>query len=104
MMKILAAALLSLASVHANAVEYAYIPDASKLMWQLQGGKVFLRNLNEFKSSFLPCCYNYSIDTTTPDGKVQWATLLARITAGQSIYVGVNDPAQVSAIAYIGIW
>ena len=104
MMKILAAALLSLASAHASAVEFAYLPDASKLTWQMQGGTVFLRNLNQFNGNFLPCCYNFSIDTTTPTGKVQWATLLAKITAGQPIYIGVDDPAQISAVAYLGLW
>jgi len=104
MIKVLAAALLSLASVHASAVEYAYLPDASKLTWQMQGSKVFLRNLNEFKSSFLPCCYNFYIDTTTPTGKAQWATLLTKITAGQPIYIGVDDPAQIGPVTYLGLW
>lgn len=104
MIKALAAALLSLASAHASAVDFAYLPDASKLTWQMQGGTVFLRNLNQFNGSFLPCCYNFYIDTTTPTGKAQWATLLTKITAGQPIYIGVENPAQAGAVAYLGIW
>lgn len=89
--------------VSASAVDFVNVPDASLLKWQLvPGGVAVLRNLNEFDSSFLPCCYNYYFDTTTPAGKAMWAMLMLKHAMAKPISIGVDSKLVPSAITYIG--
>jgi hypothetical protein len=63
--------LLSVSPVRAD--DGVRIPDASQLSFAIDpSGKVWLRNLNQFDSTFLGCCYNFYIDTTTQYGMVMW--------------------------------
>lgn len=95
------AALIS--SFNALAFDYANVPDAGLLKWQMDtAGVVYFRNLNEFDPTFLPCCYNYSLDTTTPVGKSMWATILLRIATSRPVSLGMNDKSVPSSILQVG--
>lgn len=86
-----------------HASDFLYIADASEIKWQITStNKIYLRNLDSFDSSYLPCCYNYWIDASTDAGKSFYAALLARSAASQYIYIGVPDKATASALNYIG--
>jgi hypothetical protein len=59
----------------ALAETWVYVPDMSQMKYQLApGGLIYFRNLNDFSSAALGCCYNYWLDTTTQDGRNSWAT------------------------------
>jgi hypothetical protein len=65
------------------------IPDASKILWQMQSdGLLWFRNLNEFNASFIGCCYNYTLNTTTPQGRIFYAMLLSKIAEHKGITLG----------------
>jgi hypothetical protein len=54
------------------------VADVTQLKWQSDPtGRIYIRNLNQWDSTFLGCCYNYYIDTTTADGKLKWSAILA---------------------------
>jgi hypothetical protein len=61
------------------------ITDASKIKFQADiGGKVYIRNLNEFDPTWAGCCYAFWIDTATDAGRAQLAVLLgAYFSAGK---------------------
>jgi hypothetical protein len=98
-----AAALIGLgASVPALADYWFQVPDASQLKYVISvDGKVYLRNLNQFDSAVLGCCYNYWIDLTSSQGPAVWATLLAKIEAQQEIWIFVGSPTAASYV-YVG--
>jgi hypothetical protein len=69
-----------------------YLPDISQLEYQLYpGGLIYFRNLSDFSSAALYGDYNYSIDTTSQDGRDTRATMLSRdrsaIDAGRAYLV-----------------
>jgi hypothetical protein len=77
----------------------------SQLKWQMDpSGKVWLRNLNEFNPSFLGCCYNYYIDTTTTVGKSAWSAVLTKIASSGALILGVAQKEQVGPVTYFGNW
>ena len=79
-----------------------FVPDASQLSFSTEpSGKVWLRNLNTFNSSVLGCCWNYSIDPTTPEGKNIWVVLLVAMSQGQSINIGVPDNQAAGAVSFV---
>jgi hypothetical protein len=48
---------------------FVLVSDMSQLQWQIDlTCTVYLRNLNQFDSTVLGCCYNFSLDTTTNPG------------------------------------
>lgn len=103
MKKSLAAAVSAFVCLSANSVDFINVPDASQLKWQLiPGGAVYLRNLNEIDGSFLPCCYNYGFDTTTPAGKSMWAMLMLKHAMAKPISIGVDNKLVPSTITYVG--
>ncbi len=105
MKRILALAFALACSFNAQAFGFAYVTNMAQLSWQMApDGKVWLRNLDQFNGSFLGCCYNYWIDTTSPTGKAMWAAILLKIGTGQSLYLGLANPAQSGQIEYIGNW
>ncbi|MFL6600228.1 MAG: hypothetical protein ACJ8R9_02775 [Steroidobacteraceae bacterium] len=79
------------------------VTDMTQLRWQSDTtGKIYIRNLNQFDSSFLGCCYNYYIDTTTTDGKAKWTAVLTYVLAGGSLYFYVANKAQPGPVSYVG--
>ena len=92
-------------SLFVNAEDWITIDDMSKVKWQMSPeGVVFFRNLNEFNAQALPCCYNYSIDTTTEAGKAKWSVILAKMATADSLILGVKPISEKGAITYLGSW
>jgi len=101
------ASLVLMASGSANAATYfVLVPDMSALQWQIDtNGVVWLRNLSSFDSATLGCCYNYSVDPTTPARKVLWTAMQTRIALAQPMYLGLGNGAGVPGpITYAGTW
>ena len=89
-------------SVPALADYWFHVPDASQLKYTIGAdSKVYLRNLNQFDSAVLGCCFNYWIDLTAVSGPATWATLLTKIEAQQGIWIFVGSPTAPS-YAYVG--
>ena len=87
-------ALLSVSPVRAD--DGVRIPDASQLSFTIDSSnKVWLRNLNQFDSTFLGCCYNFYIDTTTQYGMLMWSWIqVAAVTASPvTLYVSSKTAA-----------
>ncbi len=78
-------------SLPARADYWFKVNDASQIQYLIGSPQIYLRNLNAFDSSVLGCCYNYWIDVSTDGGKAQWATLLAKIEARESIWIYVSS-------------
>lgn len=91
-------------TIGARADDYVLVPNASQLQWTETGGKVYLRNLNQFDSTFLPCCWNFYFDITTDEGKMQWSFLLTRITTGGRVWLGFSSKSTAGSLKYIGDW
>lgn len=87
------------------AVHYFRIADASQIQWLMQpdsgAARVYLRNLNQFDSSVLGCCYNYYIDLETTGGRAAWAALLSNAAQGKSIWVSVASQTQAGVIYFV---
>src|ERR1700726_2900436 len=80
-------------SVPALADYWFYVPDASQLKYTLGAdSKVYLRNLSQFDSAVLGCCFNYWIDLTAVSGPATWATLLTKMQTQQGIWIFVGSP------------
>ena len=78
------------------------VPDSSQLKYVVgNDSKVYLRNLNQFDSTVLGCCYNYWIDLSTAAGRAQWATLLAKIQSGQEVWIFVTSQTAQGTV-YLG--
>jgi hypothetical protein len=89
----------------ACAETWVYVPDMSQLKYQLYpGGLIYLRNLSDFSSAALGCCYNYWIDTTTQDGRNSWATMLSAIAQHSPLYLGIPDGQAQGIVTEIGVW
>ena len=99
----LAAGLIGIGvSVPALADYWFQVPDASQLKYVISvDGKVYLRNLNQFDSTVLGCCYNYWIDLTSPQGPAIWATLLAKMETQQGVWIFVGSQTAASYV-YVG--
>ena len=104
----LAMAFVVLCSVQgaARSFELVTINDASQLKYHMgpTGARVYLRNLNDFNSSVLGCCFNYWIDTSTDLGKAMWSTLLSKILTSGYINIGVDSATQQGHLYYVGEW
>jgi hypothetical protein len=84
---------------------WVYVPDMSQLKYQLYpGGLIYFRNLSDFSTAALGCCYNYSIDTTTQDGRNTWATILSAIAQHSPLYLGIPDGQAQGIVTEVGIW
>jgi len=101
-----AAAALSLAVTIATAPAHAAqgftVNDPSTIKFAVQDNKVYFRNLNDYDSAWLPCCYNYYIDLTTEGGKAQFATFLSFRLAGKKLSFYKVDPSTSGLINIIG--
>ena len=90
------------ASVPALADYWFYVPDASQLKYTIGAdSKVYLRNLSQFDSAVLGCCFNYWIDLAAVSGPATWATVLTKIETQQGIWIFVGSPTAPS-YAYVG--
>jgi hypothetical protein len=88
-----------------SAEDWVTIENMSLLKWQMApNGVVYLRNLNEFNPQALPCCYNYSIDTTTEAGKSIWSVVLTKMATSEKLILGVSKINQAGPVTYLGIW
>ena len=91
-------------SAHAGNI-YLSIPDASQLSFLLSGdGRIYLRNINAFDSSALPCCFSYWIDTTTQEGKNTYALILSYSAMGRGFRFDISDYTTPQAITWAGPW
>lgn len=86
----------------ALAASTVQVGDASQIKFLVSDDKVFLRNLDQFNSSWLGCCYNYWFDLTTETGKSHYAYFLLRYASGESIDLLVLDKTQSGAIHSLG--
>jgi len=69
----------------ASAGNTIVITDPSAVKYGIQGNMVYLRNLSDFDSSWLPCCYNYWFDLSTDGGRAMFSTFLSYRLSGQSL-------------------
>jgi hypothetical protein len=89
----------------AFAETWIYVPDMSQLKYQLYpDGHIYFRNLSDFSTAALGCCYNYSIDTTTQDGRNTWATMLSAIAQHTGLYLGIPDGQAPGNVSWVGVW
>jgi len=96
-------AILASTAAPAEATYWFKVNDASQIQYQIgPPDRIFLRNLSQFDGTVLGCCYNYWIDLSTAAGKAQWATLLAKMQAKESIWIFVMSQTQVGTIDSIG--
>jgi hypothetical protein len=98
----LAVASLACEAVHAEV--YVTVPDASLIKYQIGGTNVVLRNLNDFNSNALGCCYNYYIDTTTLNGKNIFAAMLTAAALSKPFIFGVPDGYAAGPVTQGGQW
>lgn len=97
--------LFMLVSSSVFAEDWITVNDMSLLKWQMApDGKVYFRNLNDFRPQALPCCYNYYVDTTTPAGKSVWSVILTKMASSQPLILGVPNLTQPGPITYLGVW
>lgn len=78
------------------------ISDPTGIQYAVQDGKVYLRNLNSYDSTWLPCCYNYWIDLSTDNGKAQFSALLAHKLSGKKLSIWKTDPTTAGALDIVG--
>lgn len=103
--KILFVLSASLFSQFAIASDYVLVPDMSQLQYQIFQNRVNIRNMSSFGSTWLGCCDKYYVDLTTNEGKAMWSTMLAKMMAKESLYIGVDDKnVPQSRITFIGNW
>lgn len=89
----------------ANATVWVWVPDLSLLKYQTSpDGRVYVRNLDEFNGSALGCCYNYYIDTNTPEGKNIFALITAKSAQNKGLYLGVLNGYAAGPIHMVGEW
>lgn len=93
-----------LSSHTATAEVYIWVTDASLVKYQLAGGSVNFRNLNDFSSSALGCCYNYWIDTSNQNGRNMFAAFLAAAAQGKPFAFGVPDGYAAGVVTQAGQW
>jgi hypothetical protein len=90
-------------AARASADDPVVVTDMTQLQWQADPtGKVYIRNLSQFDSTFLGCCYNFYIDTTTAQGKVMWSAIQVYMTTGGVLEFFVGSKSQPGPVTYLG--
>ena len=99
-------AALLLASLPSRAVDTVVVTNAAQLSWvyDTPSGRIYFRNLDQFDSRFLGCCYNFYVDTTTVVGRTLWATILLKMAGAQPINLMVGAPNVAGPVLYGGNW
>jgi hypothetical protein len=69
----------------ARAADTIAIDHPETIKYAISDNKVYLRNLNDYDSTWLGCCYNYYFDLTTDGGKAMFSTFLSYRLAGQRL-------------------
>jgi hypothetical protein len=86
----------------AHADDAVRITDASQLNWTIDSsGKVWLRNLNQFDSTFLGCCYNFYIDTTTQYGMLIWGSVQVAAVTSSPLTLYVSSKATAGNVTIV---
>lgn len=98
----ISAVMTLLVSAPAGASSGIVINDASTILYGVQDNKVYLRNLNTYDPSWLPCCYNYWIDLSTDGGKAMFSALLAHKLSGKRLSIWKTDPSTAGPIEIVG--
>jgi hypothetical protein len=92
----------SLVAWPAQAAQGIVISNPTAIAYGVQGNMVYLRNLNSYDSTWLPCCYNYWIDVSTPGGQAMFSALLAHKLSGKSLTIWKTDPTTAGPIDILG--
>jgi len=107
MKKLILTGLISLSLMQsASATEWINVSNVGDLHWQLYANdsKVWLRNLHQFDTQALGCCYNYHIDLSTETGRAIWAVFLMKYASKQPLILGVAQKSQLGHISALGNW
>jgi hypothetical protein len=80
------------------------VPDASQIKWGLTGNRAYLRNLNDFDSSWIGCCYNYWIDLSTEGGRGMFSAFLTARASRSPIMLNVPSKTTGSVLDMLGNW
>jgi hypothetical protein len=88
----------------ANAMVWVHATNVAQVQYQTAGNFIYFRNLNQFNSSALGCCYNYWIDTSTVEGRNIFALVLSAAAQGTALYFGVSDGYASGVVSYVGVW
>ena len=92
-------------SLCAHSETFIWVSDTSQIKYLSgQDGKIYVRNLSDFSSYALGCCYNYWIDTTTDGGRNDLAILLSAAAQHTGLYIGVPDNLASGAVEDVGSW
>lgn len=86
----------------AFAVDGVRVSDASKLLWVIDGNRLYLRNLDAFGAGWQGCCYAYWIDLGTDNGKSQYSALLTFYAARLPISIYKDDKTTAGPIGFLG--
>jgi hypothetical protein len=101
-MKRLVPTILFLMSSAACADDAVTVPDLHQLSWQVHhSGKVYLRNLSQFDSTFLPCCFNHYIDTATEGGRTMWSAMLTNLALGKAMTFYVSSKSAAGPVTFL---
>lgn len=85
--------------------DYVLVPDMSQLQYQIFQNRINIRNMQVFGPAWQGCCDKYYVDLTTGERKAMWSTMLAKMMAKESLYIGVdNKDVPQSRIVFIGNW
>jgi hypothetical protein len=92
-------------STRARAETFIWVADSSQIKYLAgQDGRIYVRNLSDFSSYALGCCYNYWIDTTTQGGRNDLAILLSAIAQHTGLYIGIPDNLASGNVEDVGSW
>jgi hypothetical protein len=82
-----------------------WVADSSQIKYLSgQDGRIYVRNLSDFSTSALGCCYNYWIDTTNTGGRNDFAILLTAMAQHTGLYIGIPDNPASGSVEDVGSW
>ena len=105
-LRTLSLAVLLVSSLPSHAVDTVVVGNAAQLSWFYDGssGKVYFRNFDQFNASFLGCCFNFYIDTSTAVGRTLWASILLKMAGAQPVNLIVGAMNTAGPVLYAGNW
>lgn len=59
-------------------------------------------NLSQFDSSFLGCCYNFYIDTSTAAGRAMWSAVLVNTASEKRLTFYVSSKTTPGIVTFLG--
>lgn len=81
----------------------AIAQDASQVQFSVYGEKLYFRNLHTFNPQWTGCCYNYSIDLTSDEGKSMYAYFMLQY-ANRGRIVLLKESVASGPIQQMGNW